>query len=135
MEDKYWRLIIVIIILLAGLIIFLSYINTIEKYSKIGYDKGYEVGYNNKICQVCEVCPICEDCRLRIDYCFVKCTFKTYGNPIIVESCVWDCLNSDYPNPDEICKDRIHIMCVGHWEIINNKCYWNCDQAEFVKEE
>ena len=55
MQNKEWLLIILSVILLASLVVFLIYQNTVERYSKIEYDKGYEFGYDNgyedKICK------------------------------------------------------------------------------------
>ena len=120
MKDKYWALILIGIILLASLGIFFTYGNVIEKSSKIGYEEGYKVGYDNKICPISliECSNIIEDnyeegysdgysaykkyCNERIDYCFEKCEYS--------------------------------IMIIGG-EYSYKDCLWNCNQAEFVKEE
>ncbi len=44
MENKYWALILIGMIIVSVAVGFLIYKNTIEKYSAIGYDEGHKVG-------------------------------------------------------------------------------------------
>ena len=84
MEDKYWTLILIAVILvsLAGIIL----MHPKQPKQII------------TICPVCEVCPTCEDCGEKIDYCFEKCSLyhTLLVDDQISKTCMWNCLHPNY---------------------------------------
>ena len=110
MKDKYWASILIWIILLASLIIlldFITYRNAIEKHSKITYEEGYKVGYNNKICEIYED---------NYDEGYNSCQ-QEYEEKI--NSCF------------EKCDDIVCIMVVGGCEDVHRACLWNCFHPDY----
>lgn len=102
MENKYWALILIGIIILSCIGGFIIYKTTSEMWYKYGYD--------NKICKICKnnygegYNAGYEDCEKkyheRINYCFEKCDniycLMIVGGCEDSRICAWDCLINNY---------------------------------------
>lgn len=92
-----WVLIYIGTIILICIVVSSLYKVTSERFYEIGYDEGYKIGYDEKTCK--------------------------YIHPVINPVCASVCPR---PNADKLCEGRYHPMCVGEWQIINEKCQWVC---------
>ena len=95
MEDKYW------ILILIGVIILASVIGAVV--SSANYKHGLIEGYDKKICPIYvdNYYKGYNDCtekyRERIDYCFEKCggdyDILIVGGSDLYKTCMWNCFH------------------------------------------